>query len=214
MIYDFADNSNSRYDIIADMENKAYTRRGRHTLITLFMLRLPVAILFLFLGIILAVSDNYFVSLAAKFSPQYTTVVSKIFPLLTAGAFVFFIAIAGIISLVVWLQYISVEYLFDDESFKVRLGIFSIKELSIPYRQIQNVDVNRPLLYRLMGVSDITLLTAGREDQDDPDHAEADATVTLLEKKLAEQIQRDLLDRSREQHAPQAVAQPTFARTN
>ncbi len=49
--------------------------------------------------------------------------------------------------------------MLDEHAFYVRRGIFFIRETVIPYRQIQNVEINRPWLYRIIGLAELDLTT-------------------------------------------------------
>ena len=103
------------------------------------------------------------------------------------GVIVFLIGF--IISL---LQYRNYVFTLDEFNLKLRRGIFSQKETSIPYRQIQDVDIVRSLAYRLMGVSRLVMITAGH---DDPGiHDQTDTAFDPIDKELAEEV-RAFLER-------------------
>ncbi|MEI6353076.1 MAG: PH domain-containing protein, partial [Candidatus Nomurabacteria bacterium] len=40
-----------------------------------------------------------------------------------------------------WINYISCEYTLDENAISVRRGIFNKKEVFIPYRQIENINI-------------------------------------------------------------------------
>jgi membrane protein YdbS with pleckstrin-like domain len=78
-------------------------------------------------------------------------------------AFSFFIILA--ISL--FEHFAQHKFMLDDHSFHVRKGILMIKEKVIPYRHIQNVDIEQPYHYRLFGVARLNITTARIDTFDD-----------------------------------------------
>jgi uncharacterized membrane protein YdbT with pleckstrin-like domain len=80
---------------------------------------------------------------------------------------VFWIAIGGIILLiilieiVIQLEYINWKYEFTSDSLKIEKGIIVKRYKSIPYERIQNVDITRGILARIIGFSTIDIQTAG-----------------------------------------------------
>lgn len=79
--------------------------------------------------------------------------------------------------IVSYLQYRNYVFSFDEFGVKVRRGILSQKEISIPYRQIQDVDIIRTIVHRCFGVSKLVMITAGHEDKGE----ESDGTDTVLD---------------------------------
>ena len=59
------------------------------------------------------------------------------------------------------LTYYNWKYEFSDVAVKVEKGIIWKKYISIPYERIQNVDIYRGVLARLLGLSDLQIQTAG-----------------------------------------------------
>jgi uncharacterized membrane protein YdbT with pleckstrin-like domain len=75
---------------------------------------------------------------------------------------VLWMAIAGyllVIFLYSGILYRQYKFMLDEHAFYVRSGIFFIREVVIPYRQIQNVEINRPYLYRILGLAELDLTT-------------------------------------------------------
>jgi membrane protein YdbS with pleckstrin-like domain len=62
-----------------------------------------------------------------------------------------------------WVLYRQYKFMLDENAFYVRRGIFFIKEVVIPYRQIQNVEIKRPYLYRFIGLAQLDTTTIGGE---------------------------------------------------
>lgn len=82
-----------------------------------------------------------------------------------------------------------------EDSFKIKRGILNRTEDAIPYRQIQNVDIEQDFLFLMLGLSRVIILTAGREDEkEDADASEG--VIPAVDKKLAEWLQTELLKRA------------------
>jgi uncharacterized membrane protein YdbT with pleckstrin-like domain len=92
------------------------------------------------------------------------------------------------------------KFMLDDHSFHVRRGIFMIKEKVIPYRHIQNVDIEQPYHYRLFGVARLNITTArldtfAEQDVDgDPKKAkkymshDKNNLIPIIDKKIAKEL--------------------------
>ena len=93
-----------------------------------------------------------------------------------------------------WIQYLAYEFSLDEHSIRIKSGILNVEVEAIPYRQIQNVDVERNIFYRLLGVSRLVILTAGTEDKEIGD--ESEGIIPAIDKHLAYKIQEQLLERA------------------
>lgn len=59
------------------------------------------------------------------------------------------------------LTYSNYKYELKDDGFYKESGVITKKYVTIPYERIQNVDINRGILARLFGLSDLQIQTAG-----------------------------------------------------
>jgi len=80
--------------------------------------------------------------------------------------------------------YIQHKFLLGEHSFHIRRGIFMVKEKVIPYRHIQNVDIDRPYHYRLFGISKLDITTARLDNFED----EKANLIPIIDKKLAKKL--------------------------
>ncbi|MFC7041658.1 PH domain-containing protein [Halonotius sp. GCM10025705] len=53
------------------------------------------------------------------------------------------------------------QYTFTDDTFDIESGVLNRREREIPYGRVQNVDISRNVIQRLLGLSAINLETAG-----------------------------------------------------
>ena len=118
----------------------------------------------------------------------------------TLISFVISLIIFAISFAFAWLNYKNYVFSMAEDSFKIKRGILSKTENAIPYRQIQNVDIERSLLFQMLGLSRLIILTAGHEDEkpsgvpkgDD----EAEGVIPAVDQKLAGWMQTELLKRA------------------
>jgi uncharacterized membrane protein YdbT with pleckstrin-like domain len=97
-----------------------------------------------------------------------------------------------------WLIYKNYKFSLGDDSLKIKKGVFEKEEVAIPYRQIQDVDIARDVSSQMMGLSRITILTAGQEDQKNADGEDNqnEGVLPAIDKDLAEWLQAELLKRA------------------
>ena len=129
-------------------------------------------------------------------SQAQISMIGAAFFIVEVGGILFIILLSAFILGVTWLEYVTYSFCISEESFKVKHGILSTEETSLLYRQIQNVDVERPLIYRLFGLSRLVILTAGNEDPNAPEKSETEGILPALDSVEAKQIQDELLRRS------------------
>lgn len=91
--------------------------------------------------------------------------------------------------------YRSQGFSFAQDAFKIRKGIFTKEEIAIPYRQIQNVDIQRTFTQQVAGVSTLIIVTAGSDDDATP-HNESKGILQTIDKDIAVILQEELLKRA------------------
>jgi len=72
-----------------------------------------------------------------------------------------------IVLIFIWakLSYRFYKYELTDDGFRKELGVIYKKYVTIPYDRIQNVDIYRGILARILGLSDLNIQTAGASAQ-------------------------------------------------
>ena len=98
------------------------------------------------------------------------------------------------------MTYMNYTFLMGDDSLKIKRGILSKTENAIPYRQIQNVDIERDFMFQMLGLSRLIILTAGHEDESTKSGSsstdEAEGVIPAIDEKLASLLQTELLKRA------------------
>ncbi len=81
---------------------------------------------------------------------------SKIIPILLLASLFF------VIFCYLWakLSYDAYKYELTEEAFKKEHGVIWKRYISIPYERIQNIDIHRGVLARILGLSDLMIQTA------------------------------------------------------
>ena len=172
-----------------------YQTLGEKVFWLFFLQGAPIAFIFLAISIAL---------LILSFQPfLFNTPFGNIQEYFIGATFISFmvciIAFAGA-AILARLTYKNFVFSMAENSFKIKRGIFSKTENAIPYHQIQNVDIERDMMFQMLGLSRLIILTAGHEDEkpsgvpagDD----EAEGVIPAVEQKLAEWLQTELLKRA------------------
>ena len=115
---------------------------------------------------------------------------------LVIGAWVLFVLTFVITFLVAYLTYANYVFTLDADALKIKRGILSKEEIAIPYRQIQDVDVEQSISDRLWGVARLAILTAGHEETKAGEEDDSEGILPAIDRSLAESLQAELLKRA------------------
>ncbi len=109
--------------------------------------------------------------------------------------FVLFFLSLIIVTFVTWLTYTHHTFSLDNDAIRIRKGILTKIETSLPYRQIQNVEVERRLLFQLLGLSKLVIITAGH-DNPNTERDESEGILPAIDRYIAAALQDELVRRS------------------
>ena len=90
------------------------------------------------------------------------------------------------------LEYANFTFTFEEFGLKLRRGVINITEVTIPYRQMQDVNVERNLVHRMTKTSRVVIDSAGHEEAGE--HSETDIILEPLDMAMADEV-RLLLQR-------------------
>ena len=99
------------------------------------------------------------------------------------------------------LTYNSYRYELTDIGFKKESGVIYKKYVTIPYDRIQNVDIYRGILARILGLSDLQIQTAGSSaivSRYGTGGMNAEGVLPGISREVAEQLRDELIQRSRQ----------------
>jgi len=103
----------------------------------------------------------------------------------------------------VWakLTYHFYRYELREDGFRKELGVIWKKYVTIPYDRIQNVDIYRGVIARILGLSDLNIQTAGASAQVSRYGtlgAGAEGRLPALSREVAEQLRDELIRRAKQ----------------
>lgn len=106
-------------------------------------------------------------------------------------------AVIGIFGSYGWakLSYNAYKFELTEETFKKEHGVICKRYISIPYGRIQNIDIHRGILARILGLSDLMIQTAGYAGAYPGD---PEGRLPGLSKEKAEAIREELIRRAKE----------------
>ena len=169
---------------------EVYHTLGKKTFWIFLLERIHAAAVFLLIAIVLFVVQGQ--------AFLIKTPVGNVQPYAVMAAWIvlaLFIVIFLVTLLIAWLIYKNYKFCLGEDALKIKKGVLSKEETAIPYRQIQNVDIERYLSFQMLGLSRIVILTAGEEDTK-PGPDESEGILPALDKDLAEWLQAELLKRA------------------
>ncbi|MEK7108317.1 MAG: PH domain-containing protein [Patescibacteria group bacterium] len=114
------------------------------------------------------------------------------------GVIILLFIVAFLIVAYVWarLSYHYYRYELTDMGFRKELGVIWKRYVTIPYDRIQNVDIYRGVLARLLGLSDLNIQTAGATSGSGRS-AFSEGRLPGLSRTVAEQLRDELVLRAR-----------------
>lgn len=99
------------------------------------------------------------------------------------------------------LTYYFYRYELTDAGFRKELGVIYKKYVTIPYDRIQNVDIYRGILARILGLSDLNIQTAGMSaivGRYGISGGGSEGRLPALSREIAEQLRDELIQRARQ----------------
>lgn len=170
---------------------------GNKTLIIYILQGTLPGVALLFLVILLSIFKEKIVSVVlgdintvSQIMPVFGNNLHNLIPVFIPIVFFCAIIVGGIGIIINTLHYKFFLFTLEEFSLKLRKGILRVTEISIPYRQMQNVDVTRPLIYRFFGLSRLVILSAGHEQADEGD--QTDTVFDPIDSEIAEDIRNFL----------------------
>jgi len=117
-------------------------------------------------------------------------------PVLTGGAVVAAVlAVAAVVGYEL-AYYRRFEYELTEDSLDIASGVFSRREREIPLRRVQNVDVTRSLVARLLGLAEVDVETAGG--------GSTEANLRFVSREEAGRLQEEVRERRAAREAGRA----------
>ena len=128
-----------------------------------------------------------------------------------AGTILFLLYAVGAIFMARY-DYACHEFMLDDYALHVKTGVINRSIVSIPFRQIQDVNIEESYIERAFGVASLSVLTAGHGDAEysRPGEAgipeeEASALFPLIQRTFADELEKTLMQHSNVQQVVSAT---------
>ncbi len=179
--------------------NEQYHALGKKTFMIFLLDRIHAAMVLLIIAIALFALEGqpFLVKTPAGDLRHYAAVAAWY-------ALDIFAIAAAITFFATWLIYQNYKFYLGDDALKIKRGVFNKEETAIPYRQIQNVDIERDFSFQMLGLSRLVILTAG-ESEEKTGENESEGILPALDKDLAEWLQAELLKRANVQKVATAA---------
>jgi len=84
------------------------------------------------------------------------------------------------------------KFMLDEHAFHLHRGLFFIREVNIPYRQISNVHIDRPYHYRLLGLAQFDIVTTADKDLARIGKPAKDFLIPILDMKIAKELSKQI----------------------
>lgn len=103
---------------------------------------------------------------------------------------------------IIWglLTHYYYRYSLTEDGINIEKGVINKKYITIPYQRIQNVEIYRGILLRLLGISDLQIQTAGMSytlNSKNNNRPVAEGRLPGIDKALAVQIQDQIVKQAR-----------------
>lgn len=140
-----------------------------------------------------------FAALAVSVSRYYLTGNQEIAGFLRmASWFSFAVAAVGFVVAAISgkLIYKNTSFSLSEDALTLSRGVFTKEQFAIPYRQIQNIEIERTLGDQIMGLSRLIILTAGLEESAEEKRDDPEGIIPHIDRDIATALEMELLKRA------------------
>jgi putative membrane protein len=168
--------------------SSGYQKLGRKTLMLFVSQQIAPSIIIFIGAIFLVIAQGSGIFAKTPLAPWSIFIV--------LGVWALFVLTFVLTFFITYLTYVNYVFMLDDDALKIRRGILSKEEISIPYRQIQDVDIEQGISDRIWGVARLAILTAGHEEAKEGEEDTSEGVFPAIDRELAESLQTELLRRA------------------
>jgi uncharacterized membrane protein YdbT with pleckstrin-like domain len=165
-----------------------YQKLGKRTLWLMLSEQMVPSVIIFIAAILLSIAQGSGVFSNAHFAAWSFYIV--------LGAWVLFVLAFVITFFIAYLTYANYLFALEDNALKIKRGILAKEEIAIPYRQIQNVDIEQSFFDRVWGVARLAILTAGHEEIKEGKDDASEGVLPAIDRDLAGSLQTELLKRA------------------
>ena len=177
------------------MKYDSYQHVGIKTFfINLIKNGLPTIFIFIIWVVLLVIKTQGVGNVFSLNTPDIIQISDFILNWAIFGSFVFVALLFALALLITSIDYFTFYFMIDNSGLCIKKGLVDKQEISIPYKQIQDIDIDRPFIYQMFGVCRLNILTAGQDSDHDNDPTEAN--FPIIDKDLAYNLRETLLGHS------------------
>ncbi|MCX6715423.1 MAG: PH domain-containing protein [Candidatus Taylorbacteria bacterium] len=155
-------------------------RLGRKAYFLIVFHKVKVGLIILLIAFILLALNSF----AGKFIPSFIPAVIATYIVL--GAFILALVACIMSIFAARAEYSRHTFTFEEFGLKLKSGVFKITEVTIPYRQMQDINIERDMLHQMTGTARIVIDSAGHDDEGEK--SENDIVLDPIDKEVAEEI--------------------------
>ncbi len=173
---------------LAVAPSSVYQKLGHKTFLLFISQQIAPSIIIFIGAVFLAIAQGSGIFAKTPFAPWSIFIVF--------GVWALFVLTFVLTFFITYLTYVNYVFMLSDDALKIRRGILSKEEISIPYRQIQDVDIEQGISDRIWGVARLAILTAGHEEAKEGEEDTSEGIFPAIDRELAESLQTELLKRA------------------
>lgn len=164
-----------------------YHNLGPKTFWYFFSKKSAVGFVFLIIALIISIARSY-----SAGDPDMASF------LYAASWFSFVVAVMAFTTALISSRiiYKNTGFTLGEDALTLRHGVFTKEEFAIPYRQIQNIEIERTLGDRFLGISKLIILTAGRENDEEEKKDDPEGIIPAVDRDVAVSLETELLKRA------------------
>lgn len=171
---------------VSTFENNVYQNLGPKTFWFFVSERSVTSIIFFVLALLLAIARVKFVS------PD----IAGLLRFASWGSLIIAIIAFLVAFISAKLAYKSLAFMLSEDALKIRHGVMTQEEKAIPYRQIQNIEIERSISQRFAGLSRVIIATATNDDPNTKSEHEGHNILPAMDADVALRFQAELLKRA------------------
>jgi membrane protein YdbS with pleckstrin-like domain len=111
---------------------------------------------------------------------------ANIMNVMTAGLFILALLVCLIGVIIARIEYSNFSFTLEEFDMKLKRGVFTVTEISIPYRQMQDINIERNMMHRFTKTSRVIIDSAGHEEADEKN--ETDIVLDPIDREVADDI--------------------------
>ena len=90
--------------------------------------------------------------------------------------------------------YSHYKFVLGEHAFHLKKGLFFTRENTIPYQQISNVHIARPYHYRIFGIAQLDIVTAGDKSIDRMSNKTKEYLIPIIDVSIARELSKMLME--------------------